>query len=499
MGVQLRNDEPCPYDSIHSWFGDTAARYSSARAVSDDCTVLTYGELDTASNAVATLLADSGVRPGSLVALRVPRSVVVPVAILGILKHGCAYVPIDPAYPQQRSDLILADSAAAFTLACDADGEFLVTSLGPAVDLEAGMPPRLAYVIYTSGSTGTPKGTLVGHDQILALMHASSGCYDFGAEDVWTMFSSYSFDFSVWEMWGALLFGGELVVVPTACAQDPRRFAELLETANVTVLNQVPTAFTYLVRSLEATPRKLAQLRYVVFGGEEINASTIRQWWQLGIAPQAQLINMYGITETTVHVTHVELTPSLLDVPGNGTPIGHPLPHLAVSLLDESGQHVLPGTPGEIVVTGQGVSFGYLRRPDMTSQRFRIVPGTADLAYHSGDWGIQDDAGLLRYLGRRDAQVQIRGHRIELAEVEAAVLSHPHVRACAVTAPKNAVGEPVLTAHVSTETDASVSVADVRRHLSLLLPNYLVPGRIVRHAELPRTASGKVDRSSLDG
>jgi nonribosomal peptide synthetase DhbF len=496
MGVSSQH-EPLPYGSIHEWFQETASRHGSTCAVRDDKTALTYDEVDKASTEVARLLADAGVRPGSLVALRLPRSVLVPIAILGIFKHDCAYVPIDPEYPQRRSEFILQDSGAAFILTCDAGGKPVVERGGsPAAPTP--LPPRLAYAIYTSGSTGVPKGVLVGHEQVVALMHATAGLYDVNADDVWTLFSSYSFDFSVWEMWGALLFGGELVVVPKECAQDPQRFVELLDRTRVTVLNQVPTAFTYLVRGLEALPRPLKRLRHVIFGGEEINTRAIHRWWKLDVAPSARLANMYGITETTVHVTSVDLTPALLDEPRNGTPIGRPLPHMGVDLLDEDGIRVPVGTPGEIVVAGRGVAFGYLHRKELTEQRFRRLAGAAGLAYHSGDWAVQDELGSLYFLGRRDFQVQLRGHRIELAEVEAAVLSHPRVRACAVTTPENVLGEPVLTAHVSPEAVGSLSVSDLRAHVSLILPKYMVPARFVCHAELPRTAAGKVDRAALD-
>jgi amino acid adenylation domain-containing protein len=482
--------------TVHEWFSTVASASPSCavRDPSGEC--LTYQEVDQRSSALARRLADENVPAGSLIALRLPRTALLPIAILAVFKHGCAYVPLDPDHPPARTAFILRDSRASFVIDAGPDGLTIAPSRYAAGD--ASFPTDLAYVIYTSGSTGQPKGVLVGHSQIVALMTASAPLFGFGPDDVWTLCSSYSFDFSVWEMWGALLFGGQLIIVPRDSVRDPVGFAALLERERVTVLNQVPTAFSYLVWALVERPRPLDALRHIILGGEAVNADTIKRWWSLGIAPVARLTNMYGITETTVHVTYGPMRSDTASPWPGHSPIGRPLPHLNVHLVNEAGDAVPTGSPGEIVISGAGVALGYLNRPALTTQRFVRLEGVPGLAYRSGDWARRDEHGVLHFMGRRDFQVQIRGHRVELGEVETVLAQHPAIAACVVTAPRNSLNEPVLTAHVILSPGTHATAADLRRHAAAALPAYMVPARYAHHLAFPSTHNGKVDREALD-
>jgi nonribosomal peptide synthetase DhbF len=480
-------------DTLHARFLAVAEVRATEVAVSDAGRHLTYGDLLARATAVADAVRAGGVAPGSLVALRVPRGAEFVAGMLGILFAGCGYVPVDPAYPAERQEHILRDSGAAAVVTADG-GSCTVLPTGAVPP--AGLPDDLAYVIYTSGSTGAPKGVLVGHRQVLALMSACDERYGFTPDDVWTLFHSPSFDFSVWELWGALLHGARLVVVPAGTAASPPAFARLLADESVTVLSQVPTAFGYLVAALEEEPMSLPRLRYVVFGGEAVNADAVDRWFAAGWAPGATVVNMYGITETTVHVTHGVLTPGRTRPRPGTTPIGTPLPHLRVHVVDEHLHPVPPGTAGEMLVSGEGVSHGYLNRPDLTATRFVRLPDVPGPVYRSGDWAVQDDRGVLHYVGRHDDQIQLRGFRIECGEIEAALATHPGLLECAVTAGTNRLGEPVLEAHVVPRADPVPNTA-LHAHLTARLPVHMIPGRFRTHRCLPRAASGKIDRAAL--
>jgi amino acid adenylation domain-containing protein len=477
-------------------FHAVADRAPEAIAIVDGERSMTYAELARAARAVTARLAAADVRPGTLVGLRLPRSADVATAILGILGHGCGYVPIDPAYPAPRQQLITEEARLDFAVQLEG-ADLVPVRLRPPGGPVWDVPSDIAYVIFTSGSTGRPKGVMVGHRHVLALLDACYQCYDVGPDDVWTLFHSYSFDFSVWELWGALLSGGQAVVVPSAIAADPRQFAALLAAEEVTVLNQVPTAFSHLVAELADSPRPLPALRSVIFGGEAIGLSSLRRWRDLGCAPRARLVNMYGITETTVHVTYCPLTDAHLDGDWPGTPIGRPLPHLRIQLTDQAGRRVPAGAEGQIAVLGDAVSYGYLGRPDLTAERFVFRQGRGGPAYLSGDWARPVGDGLY-YLGRRDRQVKLRGYRIELGEIEAALSTHPAVAHCAVTTEPTARGEPVLAAYYTCWSAGTVEAPALRAYLADRLPAHMVPARLRARAGLPVTPHGKVDLAALD-
>jgi amino acid adenylation domain-containing protein len=480
--------------SLHRRFEAQADRAPEATALSADGEHLSYAQLDAWANRIARHLQASGVRPGDRVALRLERSAGMVAAILGVLKAGAAYVPVDPAYPEERIAFTLEDSGAALVLTPEA---LAAADRQSGERLEIPADPDLpAYVIYTSGSTGRPKGVVVTHANVDRLFTSTGPWFDFGPGDVWTLFHSYAFDFSVWEIWGALLHGGRLVVVPYWVSRSPEAFHELLRSERVTVLNQTPSAFRQLIWASEGKPADLP-LRYVVFGGEALEPASLAPWIaRYGGRPR--LINMYGITETTVHVTYRPVGEGDLAA---GSRIGAPIPDLAVHLLDPALQPVPVGAPGEIHVGGAGLALGYLGRPDLTAERFIPDPFSGRPGarlYRSGDLARRLPDGDLEYLGRADQQVKIRGFRIELGEVEAALAGQPGVREAVVLARSDGSdrsdGSVRLVAYIVGD---AADPAALRQALGTRLPDYMIPAAFVFLEALPLTGNGKVDRRAL--
>jgi len=508
---------PEPHDaSVHHLFEAAAAHTPDAVALTCGGEALTYRELDARANQLAHRLRAAGVTTESLVGLLLERSVDLVVGVLGILKAGGAYVPVDATNPAERVAAIFEDAGVGVVVTSAGLADLVPSAVGTvrmdeeaaalaALPTEAAAVPvtgaNAAYVIYTSGSTGKPKGVVVTHRNVVRLFEATRQWFEFGPTDVWTLFHSIAFDFSVWEVWGALLYGGRLVVVPQEVTRSPERFHDLLTSEQVTVLNQTPSAFRMLLQvdaSLRAD-RALA-LRYVVFGGEALDVGSLRPWVERHGDAAPQLINMYGITETTVHVTYRRIRREDLDR-GLGSVIGEPLPDLAVYLLDPQRQPVPAGVPGEIYVGGAGVARGYLNRPELTAERFladpfAAVPGAR--MYRSGDQARRLADDDLEYLGRLDTQVKIRGVRIELGEIESVLRQAPGVTETAVVAREDSANDKILVAYY-TSAGASVepSSTSLRAYLVGRLPDQMVPSRFVPLDRIPLTVNGKVDRRAL--
>jgi amino acid adenylation domain-containing protein len=506
---------------LAEWFDAAAHATPTAVAVRCEGTALTYGELLVSANKLAHHLRGLGVEAETRVVLCLERSIEMIVAILGVLKAGGAYVPIDPETPRTRIRFILEDAAAPVLvtqqslldrlpemlgrIVClDADRD-IIAAESAAAPAAAAPADALAYVIYTSGSTGTPKGVGVTSANVSRLLSAAEARFTFSGRDVWTLAHSYAFDFSVWEMWGALAYGGTLVIAPSWITRAPEAFGDLLRDEGVTVLNQTPSAFLQLQRAELRRPSLPPALRYIVFGGEALDFAAIAPWLERAGAAGPRLINMYGITETTVHVTWHEVTRDEARASRAGAHqpslIGEPLDDLRLHVLDRHHQPAPPGVRGELFVGGAGLARGYLGRPGLTASRFVPDPwsgGTGARLYRSGDLAIRRRDGSLEFVGRNDGQVKVRGFRIELAEIERTLeRCHAIARAIVLQEP-GPDGQPALTAFFSQgDEDDPLTIPAIRGWLRQRMPDYMVPAAFVRVTSWPLTINGKLDRAAL--
>lgn len=531
-------DQAC----LHELFEAQVERTPDAPALSFGDIVWTYRQLDSRAERWAEWLQGRGVGPEIPVALCLSRSPHQVAAILAVLKAGGVYVPLEPDLPDDRIAYVLKETVAAVMLTdarlrdrfshmpaitigcCDEDDEL------PAPDRASRRssrvrPDNLAYLMYTSGSTGFPKAVGITHRNVVRLFQATQPWFGFDEQDVVTFFHSYAFDFSVWEIWIALLFGGRLVVVPWLTSRSPEKFARLLRAERVTVLSQTPTAFTQLLHSgglweVGQTPNDYPvrrarsagalrdesskkdeglALRWVIFGGERLSPAALSNWFRAPPCPSSRLVNMYGITETTVHTTWHELIAADC-ADAARSPIGGGLPDLQVYVLDPAGNPVPVGVVGEIHVGGAGLARGYWHNPALSADKFRPDPFLEQPGarlYRTGDLARRRPDGSLVFVGRCDAQLKIRGVRIEPGEIEAALRSVPQVRDAAVAARDDEQGEPRLVAYVVAQNGAELT-ADVLRHeLRRRLPPAVVPSAFVFLGTLPRTPQGKIDRAAL--
>lgn len=496
-------------------FNDVAVKHSDRIAVSFQGTHLTYGELNARASRLAAHLSRLGVKAESLVGVFMERSADMIVALVAILKAGGAYLPLDASTPAERLAITLDDAQPAVlltesgligklpqnrvhTVCLDSEELASCNEEASAIASQAGLQ-NLAYVIYTSGSTGKPKGVMVTHGNVARLLSTTADWFHFNECDVWTFFHSSAFDFSVWEIWGCLLHGGRLVVVPFAISRSPQDFYDLLVQEQVTVLNQTPSAFYQLIAVDEEKQSQELALRLVIFGGEVLNFKMLRAWFAAHGDKKSQLVNMYGITETTVHVTYRVVTSADAE-DGAHSLIGIPIPDLQLYLLTEKMQPVSPGEVGEIYVGGPGVARGYLNRPELNAQRFVSDPfsGNPDARlYKSGDLARVLPDGELEYLGRGDAQVKIQGFRIELGEIEAVIAQHMLVRQARVIAHTDAAGTKRLVAYYATRDEATIPAGELSEFLSAKLPAYMMPSVYMQIEAFPLTSNGKLDQTAL--
>jgi amino acid adenylation domain-containing protein len=506
-----------PVQCVHRLFEAQAERTPNNIALAYNDQGFTYKELNQRANRLAHHLRKLKVGRDTRVGICLERGFDMIIALMAVLKAGGAYVPLDPASPSERLQFMLKDSAPAVLLTQeDLRGLFPgIEERVPVLDMAAARswesepdnnpdqgsigitPQHVAYVIYTSGSTGVPKGVMVEHANVARLFSATDAWFRFDANDVWTLFHSYAFDFSVWEIWGALFYGGRVVIVPKDVARSPEDFYELLCREKATVLNQTPSAFRQLI-SVQAKNKKSHQLRYVVFGGEALETAMLKPWYEQNRNQKTQLINMYGITETTVHVTYRPLTPADTERRG-GSPVGCRIPDLRTYILDDQRQPVPIGVVGELYVGGAGVARGYLNRPELTAERFLqdpFVQTPGERMYKAGDLGRWLGKGDIEFLGRNDSQVKIRGFRIELGEIEARLVEGTEVQEAVVVMREDTPGDRRLVAYY-TSSQKEVSAERLRVHLSERLPEYMVPAAYVQLESLPLTTNGKLDRKAL--
>lgn len=492
---------------VHRRFRAHAQRTPNVIALWDGERSLSYAEVMRAADAIRSSLLANGVRTGTLVGLCAERSAELIAAIIAILDAGGAYVPLDPQYPAERLRSIAQDSGLELIVADRASLD-VVREIGkervvleealrrePAATEPAAVAGSdAAYVIYTSGSTGRPKGVVVEHANVARLFTIAERRFAFRSDDVWTLFHSYAFDFSVWEIWGALAHGGQLVVVPWALARAPHGVHRLVADRGVTVFNQTPSAFYEFAAADAATPLPL-RLRYIILGGEAVDPGRLAEWFRRRGEHVPRIVNMYGITETTVHVTYHELRSS--DSAAALGPIGVPLDDLAIVLRDARGCPVPAGFVGEMYVLGAGVARGYLNDAATTEARFGAVPGggASGRSYRTGDLARRRPDGTYEYVGRADQQVKIRGFRIEPAEIEAALSRHPKV-ARSVVLPETSNGEVRLVAYV-VPCEESPDLHDLHAHLGAVLPPYMIPSAFVPVRTIPLTENGKLDRRAL--
>jgi natural product biosynthesis luciferase-like monooxygenase protein/amino acid adenylation domain-containing protein/non-ribosomal peptide synthase protein (TIGR01720 family) len=558
---------------LHQLFERQVEHVPEAIAVVFEDASLTYRELNCLANRLAHhLLGVAEVGPDVLVGIYMERSLEPVIALLAVLKAGGAYVPLDPQLPQERFIFLLADAQIPVVLtqahlrdglpplACKtisvARGRPVAQGAGSVQDIGSESrtgstqgtiptvpqvePENLAYVIYTSGSTGHPKGVQVTHANVSRLFMATADKFHFQPSDVWTMFHSFAFDFSVWEIWGALLSGGRLVVVPYWLSRSPDAFWQELMRQQVTILSQTPSAFKQLMQVQDEhywgrrdCALRLSDLRAVIFGGEALALASLEPWVQRYGDEVPQLINMYGITETTVHVTYHRLYEEEIRGRAVGTvpcasPIGQPLVDLELYVLDRRQQLVPIGVTGEVYVGGAGLARGYLKRPDLTAERFVPHPfvGAVPCAcpqpgarlYRTGDLARYRETGELEYLGRVDRQVKLRGFRIELGEIEATLRAYPGLQDAVVMLREENDARKVLVAYVvptASPLEAHVRESLVperelreatvgaglapalQEYLREQLPDYMIPARVVFLETIPLTPNGKVDRNAL--
>ncbi len=482
-------------------------------ALVDGNQTLTYQRLNERSNQIAHYLRRHGVGAESMVGIFLGRNPDAISAIVGILKAGAAYVPIDPTYPADRVEYILKDAQVKLLITHSELAASVPDWGGNLIILEkeadalakesTANPPTItsrdnaAYVIFTSGSTGRPKGVIVTHHNVTRLFSATDDYFKFSEKDVWTLFHSFTFDLSVWEMWGAFFYGGKLVVVPYLTSRSPQAFYQLLSEHGATSLTQTPSAFRQLIWTDEAAPKRLPlELRWVVLAGEALQLQSLRPWFELHGDETPAIINMYGITETTVHVTHRRITKQDLEA-GRGSVIGEPMSDLTLHILDEQQKPCPVGVAGEIYVGGPGVARGYLNRPELNEKRFLPNPFCAgDRLYRSGDLARRLPDGEIEFLGRMDDQVKIRGFRVELGEVQSALNRHPHVKASVIIPQTQPDQSTRLIAYVVPKEKAP-AVEELRSFLGETLPDYMIPAAFISIRAIPLTLNGKIDKRSL--
>lgn len=493
-----------PQESIYSLFKLQADLHPKNVALKYNNESLDYEDLYTRAEKIAELLVFSGVKKNDPLIIKMKQSCNVIGTILATLRIGAVFIPVLSSYPRERIDYIIRNSEAKF-LITDKDSKDQIENIKNiyvddyisfggllSEDKAEVLPEDIAYILYTSGTTGTPKGVKVRHKNVVNLICNSKELFDFNSNDIWSLFHSYAFDFSVWEIFGCLLHAATLVILPEITTKDPEQFLRLIYNEKITILNQTPTAFSNLIsEEKKYSDRLLESVRYVIFGGENLRPQILRD--TRNKYKDIHFINMYGITETTVHVTYKEITE--LEINSDISNIGRPIPNVNILLLDKDKKIVPIGGRGEIYVGGEGVSAGYMNNQDLTNSRFISDPYHAGkIIYSSGDVGHLLENYDIEYVGRNDSQVQLQGHRIELQEIEYVLLSHSNIDEVLVQKIEKE-GEEYLCVYFIAEEE--LSVEEIRRFLGKKLPLYMIPTIYVRLKAFPLNHNSKVDKHRL--
>lgn len=497
-----------PNERLEEIFTQQAKRFPNAIALSYNDEQMTYSQLEEKASLMALNLVAQHIQPGDKVGICLERSFDLIAAMLAILKAGAIYIPMDPAYPADRLEYIC-DNSTIYLVITDLksfptknDRRLMKPKeLEKAIDAELSFPSSnilnssdSAYVIYTSGSTGKPKGVLVPHKNVVSLLSATKKNFELTERDVWTFFHSAAFDFSVWEIWGSLLTGAHLVIVPYWISRDPNALVELARDKKVTVLNQTPSAFFQFMET-ERTGSLLKNLRLIIFGGESLNPKILLKWFDRYPETVCRVVNMFGITETTVHVTAQTITRE--EAMCGSRSVGRAIPGWRLYVLDEN-QHILPpGISGEIYVAGEGVASAYLNRPDLTKERFIFDCFNDGKMYRSGDKGRLLSCGRLEHLGRLDNQIKLRGFRIELDEIHKVLLSIVGVDSAAVIFNQSDAHDPASARLDCYLVLSNIALDDVIVRAKKILPVYMVPSTFTQIEVMPLTSNGKLDVKKL--
>ncbi len=494
---------------IDQMISNQAQSYPDSIALSFGKQQMTYRELETASNQMAHRLIKFGVKINERVGICIDRSLEMVVSIIAVLKSGAGYVPMDPENPKDRLKYICNDAGIRVVICTREDfptsDDFILLHPNELSKPEADsnlLPPALAltsskdtaYVIYTSGTTGSPKGVEIPHGNLTSLVSGLKTDFKLSKNDIWTLFHSVAFDFSVWEMFGCLLTGGQLVIVPQWITLSSEAFSRLIFNKRVTILSQTPSAFAQLV-DIDRKQTVSNSLKLIVFGGEQLDATMLLSWFDRHFEHQCRLVNMYGITETTVHVTAQTVTRN--EAINASKSVGSAIPGWYFYVLDEN-QNLLPlGVPGEIYVGGAGIAKKYLNQPKLTAEKFLKDPFHDGVFYRSGDCGRLLQNGHLEHLGRLDNQIKLRGYRIELDEIRSVILRIQGVVSVAVL-----VNQPDKNDTASARLDCylvldGISVKDVKLLAERFLPSYMVPSTFTKLDSFPLTTNNKLDARKL--
>lgn len=517
------NKTEAAYDrqaTIHGMIERAAARYPDKTAVSSAEGSLTYRQLNEMANRTARMLLDRGLRKGEFVTLLMERSAELIVSLLGVLKAGGAYVPVDPEHPDERNRYIVEDTGSAFVLT---KGKYMqaadrlcagIGTVKAIVDVEAGFPAYddadnpdagagpddLAYVIYTSGSTGRPKGALIAHEGVVNLGETVRRDCRIGPEDVLTQFATYSFDASVWDTIGALFYGAELYLLSPAERMSVEEFAAAVERTGTTIVAILPTVFFNQLSAYLSDEgyRKLSRVHLITVAGEALYGEQVRAF-QRKFKDAIAIVNVYGPTECTVCTTTHTIRDYIPDELAN-VPIGRPIGNYKVYIVNEENRLCPVNVHGEVLISTVGLAKGYLNQPEKTKEAF--VPNPFEpgkLIYKSGDFAKLLPDGTIEYVGRRDSQIKIRGHRIEIGEIEDAFAKIPNVQNIAVVPKKEKDGQNMLVGFFTSKDGTRAAVADIKRLLGEKLPSYFVPKLVVQLEEMPLSPTGKIDRKRLAG